>query len=68
MTDPKVDEIREWLERHEATPPIACLLCDEPVDKDTVIEHLMEEHEKLNLAVLVALWWFMDDDEEQSGD
>lgn len=61
-----VQEIREWLDNHERTPPIACLLCDEtvPVDKDTVVRHLVDNHKPESLAILIALWWFMEDEDE----
>lgn len=57
--------MREWLDNHEETPPTACLLCDETVvvDKDTVVGHLVETHKPESLAILIALWWFMEDNE-----
>lgn len=58
-----VEDMREWLDNHASTPPVACALCEEPVAKDTVVDHLMERHKHLDLAVLVALWWFLGDDD-----
>lgn len=59
------EEIRQWLDDHEQTPPKNCVLCDEPVAKDTVIDHLVQKHEHWQVALLVALWWFLSDEEEQ---
>jgi hypothetical protein len=63
MTD--VKEIRAWLDAHEATPPVPCLLCEEPVAKDTVVDHLVDKHEHWQVALLVALWWFLTDEAEE---
>lgn len=60
------EEIREWLDSHPAEDSKPCILCDEPVTKDTVGEHLMERHTHGQVALLVALWWFMDDETEQA--
>lgn len=61
-----VREMREWLDKHERSPPVPCLLCNEPVDKDTVVDHLVQNHPPGAVAVLVALWWFMEEERSDS--
>lgn len=62
-TEERIRELREWLDTHERTPPTKCLLCEEPVAKDTVIDHLVDNHQPFQVALLVALWWFLHNDE-----